>query len=57
MRVMVGEIVAEKRAVWRSGRRRRQDRLEVLGEAHVEHLVGLVEDDDLDAVEVAGCRA
>ena len=32
-------------------RGRRQDRLEVLGEAHVEHLVGLVEDDDLDAVE------
>ena len=43
-----GEIVAEKRAVWRVFGRRRQDRLEVLGEAHVEHLVGLVEDDDLD---------
>ena len=51
MRVMVGEIVAEKSAVWRSLGRRREDRLEVLGEAHVEHLVGLVEDDDLDAIE------
>ena len=43
--------MAEKSAVWRSAGRRGQDRLEVLGEAHVEHLVGLVEDDDLDAVE------
>ncbi len=32
-------------------RRRRQDRLEVVREAHVEHLVGLVEDDDADPVE------
>ena len=51
MRVMVGEIVAEKSAVWRSSGRRGEDRLEVLGEAHVEHLVGLVEDDHPDAVE------
>ena len=46
---------------------RGEDRLEVLGEAHVEHLVGLVEDDHLDAIEAqaaalevvdrpAGCR-
>ena len=34
--------------------RRGQDRLEVLGEAHVEHLVGLVEDHDLDRVEGNG---
>ena len=33
------------------GRRRRQDGLEILGEAHVEHLVGFVEDRDLDLVE------
>ena len=51
MRVMVGEIVAEKSAVWRSVGRRRQDRLEVVREAHVEHLVGLVEDDHADRVE------
>ena len=31
------------------GGRRLEDRLEVLGEAHVEHLVRLVEHDDLDA--------
>ena len=30
---------------------RREDRVEILGEAHVEHLVGFVEDDDLDLVE------
>ena len=33
------------------GRGRGEDRLEVLGEAHVEHLVGLVEDRDLDLIE------
>ena len=32
-------------------RQGRQDPLEVVGEAHVEHLVGLVEDDGLDLVE------
>ena len=37
------------------GRRRREDRLEVLGEAHVEHLVGLVEDDDAHAGRGAAC--
>ena len=38
-------IVAENSAVWRSWRRRLEDRVDVLGEAHVEHLVGLVEDE------------
>ena len=57
MRAMVGEIVAEKSAVWRSAGVADEDRLEVLGEAHVEHLVGLVEDDDLDARRGGGCRA
>ena len=57
MRVIVGEIVAEKRAVWRSAGVAGEDRLEVLGEAHVEHLVGLVEDDDLRPRRGAGCRA
>ncbi len=33
-------------------RRRREDRLQVLGEAHVEHLVGLVQHDDADGVEL-----
>jgi hypothetical protein len=43
---MRGGIVAENSTVWRS-RGSREDRLEVLGEAHVEHLVGLVEHHDL----------
>ena len=38
------------------GRRRREDRLDVLGEAHVEHLVGLVEHDEPHGVERAACR-
>ena len=33
---------------------RPEDLLEVLGEAHVEHLVGLVEDEDGDAVQAEG---
>ena len=33
-------------------RRRLQDRVEVVGEAHVEHLVGLVEDQHLQRVEL-----
>jgi hypothetical protein len=36
-------------------RRRGEDRLEVLGEAHVEHLVGLVEHDQLDVRGAASC--
>ncbi len=35
-------------------RRRREDRVEVLGEPHVEHLVRLVEDEDRQAVELQG---
>ena len=54
---MVGEMVAENSAVWRLGRGRGQDRVEVLREAHVQHLVGLVEHDDLDLRRGAGCRA
>ena len=34
------------------GRDRGQHRIEVLGEAHVEHLVGFVEHDELDGIEV-----
>ena len=52
MRAICGEIVAENRAVWRVGRDGGQHRIEVLGEAHVEHLVGLVEHDELDGIEV-----
>ena len=51
IRVIVVEMVAENSAVWRSIRRGGEDRLEVLGEAHVEHLVRLVEHDDPDLVE------
>ena len=40
---MRGGIVAEKSAVCRSAGVGLEDRLEVLGEAHVEHLVGFVE--------------
>ena len=57
IRVMVGEIVAEKSAVWRSAGVAGEDRLEVLGEAHVEHLVGLVEDRPPGPHRSAGCRA
>ena len=46
MAAMRGGMVAEKSAVCRVVGRRLEDRLEVLGEAHVEHLVGLVEHDD-----------
>ena len=51
MASMRGGSVAENSTVWRSVRRGPEDRLDVLGEAHVEHLVGLVEHDDADAVE------
>ena len=46
---MRGGSVAENSAVCRVFGRRLEDRLEVLGEAHVEHLVRLVEDDQLHA--------
>ncbi len=38
-------------------RRRLEDGLELVGEAHVEHLVGLVEHDGLDAAEVERAAA
>jgi hypothetical protein len=38
-------------------RRRGQDRVHVLGEAHIEHLVGLVQHDGRDAREVEGAAA
>ena len=44
-------MVAEKSAVWRSFLQRAEDLVQVVGEAHVEHLVGLVQDDGLDLVE------
>jgi hypothetical protein len=45
-------IVAENSTVCRSLGRLGEDLLELLGEAHVEHLVGLVEDDDRDGGQV-----
>ena len=55
----------ESRRIWAGHRRREQrdllvlggvgeDRLDVLGEAHVEHLVGLVEHEEPQAAEVEG---
>ena len=54
---MRGGIVAEKSAVCRSLGHSSRIALDVLDEAHVEHLVGLVEDDDCDAVEVERAAA
>ena len=45
-------MVAENSAACRLLRGLAQYRLDVLGEAHVEHLVGLVEHDDLKAAQV-----
>ena len=45
MALMRGGSVAENSTVWRSAGVDVEDRLDVLGEAHVEHLVGLVEHD------------
>ena len=52
---MLRGMVAENSSVRRSGRRRVEDELEVLAEAEVEHLVGLVEHDgaQLRGVEAA----
>ena len=44
-------IVAEKKTVCRSARRLLQDRADVVEEAHVEHAVGLVQDDHLHLVQ------
>ena len=49
---MRGGSVAENSAVCRSFGVRFEDRLEVLGEAHVEHLVGLVEHDGAHRAEI-----
>ena len=43
--------MAEKNSVWRVKGRSLHDALDVGNEAHVEHAVGLVDDEDLDAVE------
>ncbi len=47
MPLIWGGMVAEKSTV---GRRDGEDRVDVVGKFHVEHLVGLVEHDDLEAV-------
>ena len=46
-----GGIVAEKNSVWRRAGKRRDDPAHVVDEAHVEHAVGLVEDEDLEPAE------
>ena len=51
MRRMAYGMVALKSAVWRWRGRAGQDRLDVDDESHVEHPIGLVEDDGVDAVE------
>ena len=43
-------MVAEKNSVWRSLRQHRDDLADVVDEAHVEHAVGFVEDEDFDLV-------
>ena len=46
--------MAEKNSVWRSRGQARDDPVDGRAEAHVEHPVGLVEHEDLDAVERHG---
>ena len=46
------ENVAENSRFWRSRRQDREDLADVADEAHVEHAVGLVEDEDLDPRQV-----
>ena len=43
--------VAEKNSVWRSRGQLRDDAVDRRAEAHVEHAVGLVEDEDPNVVE------
>ena len=50
-------IVAENNTVCRCAGASREDLLDVLGEAHVEHLVSLVEDHGGNVVEVQGASA
>ena len=52
-RMTSGVIVAEKSRFWRLLGKQGQDALHVGPEAHVEHAVGLVEDEHLDVREVA----
>ncbi len=47
-------MVAEKNSVWRLAGSFVDDLADVVDEAHVEHAVGFVEHEDLDAVEVQG---
>ena len=51
------ENVAENRRFWRSVGSSARIRADVVDEAHVEHPVGLVEDEDLDRAEVDGALA
>ena len=48
------ENVAENSRFWRLRRQEREDLADVADEAHVEHPVGLVEDEDLDPRQVDG---
>ena len=48
---MVFGIVAEKNRLCRSRRQQRDDALQGMDEAEVEHLVGLVEHQDLDVAQ------
>ena len=51
------ENVAENSRFWRSRREDLEDATDVADEAHVEHAVGLVEDEDLDGGQVDGALA
>ena len=50
-------MVAEKNSVWRLRRQLGDDPADVVDEAHVEHAVGFVEHEHLDAVERDGAAA
>ena len=54
---MSSENVAENSSVWRRAGEQVEDPADVGHEAHVEHPVGLVEDEDLDLAEVGGALA
>ena len=51
--VISGGIVAEKKSVWRLDGMQLADPLDVRDEAHVEHAVGFVDDEDLDPVSIS----
>ena len=44
-------MVAEKKSVWRCARQDGRDFAQVVDEAHVDHVIGFVEDEDFDLVE------